>query len=134
MITACDTGGSVAEDENATPTPVAPPAGCGAEMAPPTAPDGYYVNKNTICTQTGEAHVFRGLARPSLEWSPAGDHLSERDFRLMAAWGANVVRLPLNQAFWLDDSPQFAAGYADLVDDAVSWAKAAGMDVILDLH
>jgi hypothetical protein len=103
-------------------------------MTPPFAPDGYYVNGNAVCSQAGKAHVFRGLARPSLEWSPSGDHLSERDFRLMASWGANVVRLPLNQAFWLEDSPQFAASYAPLVDDAVSWAKAAGMDVILDLH
>lgn len=82
----------------------------------------------------GEAHVFRGIARPSLEWSPSGDHFSERDFRLMASWGANVVRLPLNQAFWLEDSPQFAPDYATMVDEAVRSAKAAGMDVILDLH
>jgi endoglucanase len=112
----------------------APTAPCRVERTPPTAPGGYYVDKSTICTQAGEAHVFRGLARPSLEWSPTGEHLSARDFKLMASWGANVVRLPLNQAFWLEDSPQFAPGYADLVDEVVEWAKAAGMDVILDLH
>jgi endoglucanase len=134
LVTACDWGARGSEDKIDTHAEIARPAGCSPEMTPLSAPDGYYVNENTICTQAGEAHVFRGLARPSLEWSPAGDHLSERDFRLMASWGANVVRLPLNQAFWLEDSPQFAAGYADLVDDAVSWAKAAGMDVILDLH
>jgi hypothetical protein len=40
----------------------------------------------------------------------------------------------LNQDFWLQASPQFDPGYADLVDSAVAWAEAAGMDVILDLH
>lgn len=134
VVAACDGGAPGTEEQNDPAIEVAAPAGCSVDTTPPTAPDGYYVHKNTICAQTGEAHVFRGLARPSLEWSPAGDHLSERDFRLMASWGANVVRVPLNQAYWLEDSPQFAAGYADLVDDAVSWAKAAGMDVILDLH
>jgi endoglucanase len=134
VIPACDQGQRSLEVKDDVPAQIAPLAGCQGPMTHPTAPDGYYVNGNTVCSHASEAHVFRGLARPSLEWSPSGDHLSERDFRLMASWGANVVRLPLNQAFWLEDSPQFAAGYAELLDDAVSWAKAAGLDVILDLH
>ncbi len=52
----------------------------------------------------------------------------------MAAWHANVVRVALNQDFWLEESPQLSTGYAALVDDVVQWAEAAGMDVILDLH
>lgn len=114
--------------------PDSQPSGCEVASRPASAPDGYFVNGNTICTADGQPHLFHGVDRPSLEYSPSGEHLSERDFRLMASWGANVVRLALNQDFWLAASPQFDAGYASLVDTAVGWAEAAGLDVILDLH
>jgi endoglucanase len=52
----------------------------------------------------------------------------------MASWGANVVRIALNQDFWLAASPLHDPNYPALVDSAVTWAEAAGMDVILDLH
>ena len=34
-----------------------------------------------------------------------GEDLSAADFALMASWHANVVRVALNQDFWLSDSP-----------------------------
>jgi len=116
-----------------------PPAGvertgCAAASTVPVAPGGYYVNGNTVCTADGRPHLFHGVARPSLEWSSGGEGLSAADFRRMASWKANVVRVPLNQAFWLAASPLHDPGYPGLVDDAVTWAEAAGMDVILDLH
>ena len=98
------------------------------------APGGYYVDGNTICTADGHPHLFHGVDRPSLEWQPAGDHLSLADFQLMAGWKANAVRIALNQDFWLEGSPLFYSGYAANVDNAVHWAEDAGLDVILDLH
>jgi endoglucanase len=56
------------------------------------------------------------------------------DFRRMASWKANVARVALNQGFWLAASPQHDPNYAGLVDALVTWAEAAGTDVILDLH
>ena len=52
----------------------------------------------------------------------------------MAGWNANVVRIALNQDFWLADSPIADPDYPATVDAAVKWAEQAGMDVILDLH
>ncbi|MGD0678806.1 MAG: glycoside hydrolase family 5 protein [Polyangiaceae bacterium] len=52
----------------------------------------------------------------------------------MQQWCANVVRIPLNQDFWLSDSPVYDANYAATVDTQVQWAEQAGLDVILDLH
>jgi aryl-phospho-beta-D-glucosidase BglC (GH1 family) len=52
----------------------------------------------------------------------------------MAGWKANVVRIALNQDFWLAGSPTFSPSYEMTVDDQVHWAEAAGLDVILDLH
>jgi hypothetical protein len=99
------------------------------------APGGYYVAGNTVCTAGGQAHLFHGVDRPSLEWSPTGDMLSASDFQLMNSdWNANVVRIALNQDFWLPDSPFASATYQATVDNAVKWAEQAGMDVILDLH
>ena len=119
--------------------PSAPPSGdgrtgCAASPTVPLAPGGYYVNGNTVCTVAGRPHLFHGVARPSLEWSSGGEGLLASDFSQMATWKANVVRIPLNQDFWLAASPLHDPGYPPLVDQVVRWAEAAGMDVILDLH
>ena len=114
--------------------PAYPVTGCTAAPTQPVAPGGYYVNGNTICTADGRAHLLHGVDRPSLEWSTIGQNLSPPDFQLMASWNANVVRIALNQDFWLAASPTHDPGYASVVDSAVTWAENAGLDVILDLH
>jgi endoglucanase len=108
--------------------------GCSAATTKHVAPGGYYVSGNSVCTASGAAHMFHGVARPSLEWSPTGQQLSAADFQLMATWKANVVRIALNQDFWIAESPIANADYPATVDAAVKWAEQAGMDVILDLH
>jgi hypothetical protein len=109
-------------------------AAVGGSSTDRMAPGGYSVSGNTIYDASGKPHRFHGVDRPSLEWSAAGDHLSQADYALMAAWKANVVRVALNQDFWLQGSPTYAAGYASTVDQQIRWAEAAGLDVILDLH
>jgi aryl-phospho-beta-D-glucosidase BglC (GH1 family) len=78
--------------------------------------------------------LFRGVARPSLEWDPNGNLISAADFQAMASWHANVVRIALNQDFWLSGAALYSPTYAAVVDGAVKAAEAAGLDVILDLH
>jgi hypothetical protein len=113
-----------------------PPKGCTVEggSPPPIAPNGYYTNGATVCAADATPHQFHGVARPSLEWSSIGDGISAADFALMASWGTNVVRIALNQDFWLPSAALNNPLYPDHVDQAVSWAEAAGLDVILDLH
>ena len=65
------------------------------------APGGYYVHGNTICTADGRSHLFHGVDRPSLEWRSDGENLSAADFAADGCWKANVVRVALNQDFWL---------------------------------
>lgn len=103
------------------------PTGCADAPTPHIAPNGYYVNGNTICTEDGRPHLFHGLNKPSLEWDPNGQNMAAVDFEHIASWNANVVRIPLNQDFWLDDNRK-------QVDDVVRFAEEAGMDVLLDLH
>ncbi len=109
------------------------PIGCAAAPSH-LAPGGYYVNGNTVCTSANKAHLFHGVDRPSLEWSPVGENLSTADFQLMASWKANVVRIALNQDFWLPGSSLSDPTYPARVDNAINWAESAGLDVILDLH
>jgi len=96
--------------------------------------DGYYVQGNKIYDANGNVHIFRGLARPSTEWSAQGENLSLADFQKIKGWGANVTRLSLNQGFWLPGHVKYDANYQQTIDQAVQWAKQAGLDVILDLH
>ena len=131
-LASCDSGSSSdGAGSKVAPTGCTPAAGAAL---PPTAPDGYYVNGNTLCTPAGKPHLLHGVDRPSLEWSPTGQDLSAADFAAMASWHANVVRVALNQDFWLPTSPSHAPGYQAMVDDVVQWAHAANLDVILDLH
>jgi len=110
-------------------------AGCAVEGGtPPIAPGGYYTNGATVCAEGGVPHLFHGVDRPSLEWSSTGDHLSAADFALMGGWNANAVRIAMNQDFWLSGAAQYDPSYAATVAQAVAWAHAAGLDVILDLH
>jgi endoglucanase len=101
-----------------------------------TVAGGYTVTGPLVYDGTGAKHVFRGVARPSLEWSATGDNLQQSDYDTMKAWGANVVRLSLNQDFWIVDAsnPHAVSYYADFVDAQVQAAEADGIDVILDLH
>jgi aryl-phospho-beta-D-glucosidase BglC (GH1 family) len=98
------------------------------------APNGYYTVGNHLVDSQGNAHTLHGVDRPSLEWDPHGEMLSLQDYQLMASWNANVVRIALDQDFWLADAVLYSPTYAATVDQNVAWAHQAGLDVILDLH
>lgn len=123
-----ETQGSADETAEGGPTDGMPPD------VPPVIPGGYYVEGNAIYDDQGNVHVFRGVARPSLEWNNQGEGLNPQDYQFMASWGTNVVRIALNQGFWLEGSVAYAPGYPETVDQQIDWAHAAGLDVILDLH
>lgn len=95
----------------------------------------YTTSGNKILDKNGNEHFFRGLDRPSLESSCNGN-INLNEYNVMASWGANVVRLPLNQDCWISSAsnPSYTAAYAMTVDDQVQAALQAGMDIILDLH
>jgi endoglucanase len=106
----------------------------GGSDASSIAPGGYSVEGPTIYDASHVAHLFHGVDRPSLEWSAIGQALSAQDYANMASWKANVVRISLNQDFWLPGGSQYSAGYPAIVDQQIQWAEAAGLDVLIDLH
>jgi|HubBroStandDraft_2_1064218.scaffolds.fasta_scaffold50486_2 endoglucanase len=109
-------------------------SGAGSQASGGIVPGGYSVEGPTVYDSAHVAHLFHGVDRPSLEWSSSGQFLSAADYMTMAGWKANVVRISLNQDFWLPGGSQYSAGYPAIVDQQVQWAEAAGLDVILDLH
>lgn len=134
------TGGG---SSSGSPSPTGTGSSSGAPEAAAAPAGGYTVSGPTVLDASGKPHLFRGVARPSLEWSSAGDSLNQGDYAVMSAWGANVVRISLDQDFWLqtdaagNSNPSYDATYAATVDQQVQWAETATpkpMDVILDLH
>lgn len=97
---------------------------------------GYRVTGNTIYDKSsGKPHMFRGVDSPSMDWQVNCDHCTLDQFQLMRQdWKANVVRLSVNQNFWLPGSAQYSAGYAPELARVVAAIEHAGMDVILDNH
>lgn len=91
---------------------------------------GYTVSGNKLKDPTGAQVTIRGMCRPSFEWNAVGEHASYDDYALMRnKWGANAVRISLNQDFWLAGS-----SYAVTIDQQITWIRQLNMGVILDLH
>ena len=89
------------------------------------------VEGNKFVNESGETIVFKGLniADPDRlvkegQWHPAL-------FKELAAWGANVVRLPVHPKAWREWGSE---DYLKLLDQGIEWAKAEGLYVILDWH
>jgi hypothetical protein len=49
-------------------------------------------------------------------------------------WNSKLIRLSLNQDFWLNTSAQHDPNYQCWVDQQVQWIRSLDMGVILDLH
>eukprot|EP01102_Stenamoeba_stenopodia_P000968 TRINITY_DN10880_c0_g1_i1.p1 TRINITY_DN10880_c0_g1~~TRINITY_DN10880_c0_g1_i1.p1 ORF type:complete len:395 (-),score=70.64 TRINITY_DN10880_c0_g1_i1:67-1206(-) len=95
----------------------------------------YEVVKNRLLDPKGKSFLIRGVSRPSLEWKPDGDSLSQNEIKLMKdKWGFNAVRLTLNQAFWLSDRTSYYPQYKTIIRQYVDWATAEGFVVVLALR
>jgi hypothetical protein len=99
------------------------------------AVDGlYYVSGNNVFDASGEPHRFYGVSRSGMEVDCRDYLMTQEDFNLMKAWNANVVRIPLNQDYWLAGAARFCPQYAENIDRVLHYAVNAGLDVIFDLH
>lgn len=108
------------------------PTGLVPRSPVPMAPNGFTVSGTDILTASGTPILFHGVNRPSFEWSATGqgELRGEGVYQAIASWGANIVRIPLNQEFWTNDS----SGYRGTIQQEVQFAKNNGMAVMLDLH
>lgn len=107
----------------------------------------YTVKGNTILDASGKPYLFHGIGRDSLEYSCWGDgHLDQQELSYLGPgtnhyavtyWGANTVRLPLSEGFWLNGQPSqscSASQYQALVKQTVDSLTTLHLNVILDLQ
>lgn len=90
---------------------------------------GGAVDEWTLCQTLGQDEA---KAKLSSHWS---SFVTQSDFDRMAQAGLNHVRIPIG--YWavapIDGEP-YVSGQIDYLDQAVTWARAAGLKVVVDLH
>lgn len=61
--------------------------------------------------------------------------ITQEDFNEIASFGLNHVRIPLG--YWallaLDGDP-YVQGQLPILDQAIGWARTAGLRVMIDIH
>jgi endoglucanase len=107
-----------------------------ANRPPASAAAGdYSVSGNHILDPNGSIYQIHGVARSGYETSSSGDgHFTQTDMNNIHNWNANTVRIAFNESYLLSDSACYNAGYLTNLDNAVTAANNAGMNVIFDLH
>src|SRR4051794_15417417 len=87
---------------------------------------------NRILDANGNPVVLRGFTRVGMEGS--GDAPGSDELGYAKRWGANIIRLPVTDAFWLPTSCRYDSSYAAKVDKAVAAITSLGMVALVDLH
>ncbi len=107
----------------------------------------YTVKGNAIFGVDGKRYYFHGVGRDGLEYSCWGDgHFTPKELAFMGSgtstktatyWGANTIRLPLSEGFWLNGQPSTqcpANQYHLLVKQTIDTLTALHLNVMLDLQ
>ena len=77
--------------------------------------------------------AYQGKCPDNSDYFPAPP-LCQGDLAQMAAFGFNSLRLPLSWSLLEPERGQFNQLYIDRIAQAVGWATAVGMYVIIDMH
>jgi hypothetical protein len=96
----------------------------------------FHTSGNAIYGADGARVIFRGVHREGTQVS-ISRFPPDHEIGQARAWGANVVRVPLNEALWLSTCPSFVTNspsYPGLIDTEVKQITSRGMLAILDLH
>ncbi|MBR2577964.1 MAG: cellulase family glycosylhydrolase [Erysipelotrichaceae bacterium] len=75
-------------------------------------------------------------------WFSQCDHSEKRydnfikkdDFRRVARWGLDHVRIPVDYELFLDGSLNYREEGFKRIEDCISWCREYGLNMILDLH
>lgn len=107
----------------------------------------YHTQGNLIIGADNKPYLFHGIARDDLEYDCGADgHYTQQELAYMGAgkstaqavyWGANLVRLPLSESFWLYGNPSIgcsAASYQALLKQVVDTLTTLHLNVLLDLQ
>lgn len=96
-----------------------------------------------IRADSSEAVLLRGVNRSGLEYAEPDEDgflsaagLSRHEVRYITReWGANIIRLPINQDWVLNGRGQFTAeDYCREIDRVIAWAAQSGAYTLVDLQ
>ncbi len=60
--------------------------------------------------------------------------ITEKDFDVIASWGLDHVRIPVDYNIFENPDGSFKQDGFDRVEKAIGWARKRGLKVVLDLH
>lgn len=89
------------------------------------------VDGKNFVNEQGEVVVFEGLNIADPDRLEKEGQWKAGLFKELAAWGANIVRLPVHPKAWNERGED---EYLKLLDQGIEWAKEAGLYVIIDWH
>lgn len=89
------------------------------------------VDGNRFVDSGGATVIFQGVNISDPDKLERGGHYDRKLFEVIAAWGANVVRIPVHPAAWRARGKQ---AYFELLDRAVAWATELDLYLIIDWH
>jgi hypothetical protein len=95
-----------------------------------------HTSGNQVIQSNGQPVTLRGVVMPGLEQqgTMTGTGVSQQAVIEAKAWGANFVRVPLGEQFWLSSNCDYVPSYEATVDKVVDWITSLGMVALLDLH
>lgn len=91
----------------------------------PTNPAGFAIRRGT--------NLSHWLSQ-DFGWTPRAVFITANDLKFIARCGFDHVRLPIDEKeLWLEDGKPNEAAFTVLLN-GITWARAAGLRVIVDLH
>jgi endoglucanase len=114
---------------SSAPTPLPRAPAMTAVVVPPLHTSG-----NKILDATGQSVILRGVLLGGLQISAWSPHVTQEAVKTAKAWGANIVRVPLGEQYWVRGNCDYSPWYETEVDRVVKWITSRGMVALLDLH
>ena len=89
------------------------------------------VKEKLLVRPDGFPIVFKGLALNDPAVLTKEKEWNEKHFDEIKKWNANIVRIPVTPKNWQERGKEF---YFKAFDDAIVWAKARGIYIMIDWH
>ncbi|HEY7771823.1 MAG TPA: cellulase family glycosylhydrolase [Marinagarivorans sp.] len=89
------------------------------------------VSGNRFVDEAGNVFLFKGVNIADPDKLAREGHWNKALFEEVKRWGANTIRLPIHPAAWDQRGP---GQYFAWIDQAVVWANALDMYLIIDWH
>jgi endoglucanase len=105
-----------------------------SSMTAPPVSGPLRTSGDQILDSNGNPTILRGVVLNGLEDDASSSSITQQTVMEAKAWGANIVRVPLGEQFWMPSNCNYVSSYPATVDKVVQWITSLGMVALLDLH